>query len=178
MTDKFKHITEVLQNRADTSFQPTDAQKRAKSQFWSRLEAQAIQVPPVPDHAIAARLVDDTANLAKWWPQAGFASWFWNRNEFQESLDFAAIVGLEVLVRGLQSAQTPFGQKVPAIKLIMELQGRIGKSADDSGMLDERIARMSKTELEEYIGKSMKLVSSPEKELTTSADTDTLPTAK
>lgn len=155
-------IEKALTVRAENQFRPTNEQKRAKSQFWTTIEKQSVpDISAEPNRSVAALYGSDD-RIPGWWSTPGFADWFWNRNEFQEGLDYLAHVCLTSLEAILTSGTSSDNSKVSAAKLILEASKKIGKQ-DTAEQFDEKVARMSRAELEEYITKSMKLVTPVDK---------------
>lgn len=157
MSDRklLKNIERVLSNHNQASFQPTNEQKRLKAQFWT---VAGTNLPPAPDRALAAQYVD----VGVHWDTPGFPAWLWNAAAFDAQVDYLAQVSVEELEKLLLSTRAGDAVKLGAIKLSLELAKKIGKPADSEGMLDDKIAQMSKAQLEDYIQKSLKLVTKPE----------------
>lgn len=170
-------IQQVVSSRADSGFTPTNAQKRVKSAFWTHFgTGSSIQAPTEPTLAIAASF---DPQLRQYWTQPGFKEWFWNQSEFDERLDFLAQVALDELESILSNRQVAPSAKLPAIKIALELSGKLGsKSAESGEFADAKIASMDRKQLEEYIQKSLRLVSGPDNRLTESAQPDTITPAK
>lgn len=158
MTDKtlLSKLDKVLVAKATTSFRPTNEQKWLKSQFWKAVEAaQLPSLPPTPNEALAAQYVALDGN----WAQEGFPEWLWDQGSFDAQVDYLAQVALDELEKVLTSSRASDNVKLGAIKLSLEVAHRLGKQPEGAEFADEKIAKMSKAELEEYIGKSLKLVS-------------------
>lgn len=148
-------IGKLLSDRAEKPYVPSPAQKQAKAQMWKRA---GDTLPERPELATASRFVDDTANLAKWWDTPGFQAWLWNRNEFDERLDYLASIVLDQFETILTSARSSDSAKMAAAKMVLEASRKLGRTSDGAEFADEKIAKMDRGQLEEFIAKSMKLV--------------------
>lgn len=157
MSDKtvLKAIEKVLSSRADTAFRPTNDQKRIKSQFWASVRASSINLSVNPDSSIAASYIDLGTN----WEVPGFSQWLWDEKSFDTQADYLAQVSMDELERLLTSHLAAPTVKLGAIKLALEVARKLGKTNDSPEFADSKIGEMDKRQLEEYINKSLKLVS-------------------
>lgn len=142
----------------DLLFKPSDAQIRAKSAFWSRFYDNPICDPQSLTLTVASQFVGDS-RIERWWSTPGFREWFSNTNEFRERLEMLAYKSLTRLEQIIDSPTTNPNAQVNAIKLLMEMGRKLPRLQQDTEKYaDEKIAKMSKAELEEYIRRNIKLV--------------------
>lgn len=150
-----KLLRAVISTTQDVAvFLPSDNQRACKSQFWTRIAESGIQLPPELDLATASRYTSDP-RIQAWWSAPNFSQWFSNSQEFRERMEFLANIAIDELQSLIQSAGTQASAKTAAIKMVMEIAGKMPKQKADAESEDDVIARMSKTELEEYISKKM-----------------------
>lgn len=156
MSDDINKLLQmVISTTADVAiFHPTDEQRASKSQFWTRIADSGIQLPPDLDITTAVKFADDR-RLTSWWTTPGFPQWFANSQEFRERMEFLANLALDQLQDIISSPSVAASAKTPAIKMIMEIAGKMPKQKSESESEDEIISKMSKTELEDYINKKM-----------------------
>lgn len=149
-------IEKVLSEKSE-GFTPTEAQKKAKSRFWATCSGEGGPTPsPLPniEQALQFGSID-----RKWWDESGFRDWFWNRNEFNERLEYIGLLALEELESTLKSKLVTSAQKIPAIKLALEVAHKLGgKGQGESIDLPDKLANMSKKQLEDFIESRRKLL--------------------
>jgi hypothetical protein len=149
-------LTAASRELATQTFpEPTEAQQRAKSTFWSTFRTGDIPPPTAPvDLATALRYGGDK-RITEWWEVPGFRDWFSNSREFAERVAFLEVLALDALHDILRSKQTSPQAVLTAAKLVLEMADRMPRSrsgtAPDSPGTDKRVSEMSKEELTEYI---------------------------
>lgn len=157
-----KLISTEMPDLEITVFSPTREQQQAKASFWSFFMSGDVSVAPKYDLATALRYSRDK-RMRQWWDLPGFQSWFHNKDEFRQKAEFLSNSALHHLEAILVDEKAQAGAKVQAIKLIMELSGKLSKSTDGDKFADEKISRMSRVELEEFIrNQSEKLMTQQE----------------
>ncbi len=133
------------------SFSPTEAQRRAKSNFWSFLASGEALPPAEVDLAIATKYAGDR-RITEWWSLEGFADWFANKDDFRQRVEFLADLALDELYKLIKGAETQDSAKVAAIRMIMDVGKKISqKTPTEESIVGEKIASMDKKQLEEYI---------------------------
>lgn len=137
---------DILNRRIEQGFTPSDEQKKAKSAFWTYVQESGVSTPPDYSPQMAAKFVNPT-----WIKQAGFTEWFWNQSEFSERLEYLAQLALDELETTLKSKLITASQKIPAIKLALEVASKLNQRQAATDGLPERIASMSRQELESLI---------------------------
>lgn len=147
------------------SFSPTEAQRRAKSNFWSFFASGEALPPTQVDLATATKYAGDK-RVSEWWSLEGFADWFANRDEFRQRVEFLADLALDELYKLIKDSETQATAKVAAIRMIMDVGKKISQKAPtEESVVGEKIASMDKKELEEYIKSRLsKLSIEPENE--------------
>lgn len=164
-------LLSALQGALDTQFQPTNAQKQAKSTFWSSFSSGEGSPLPAQSLVMALRFGRDS-RLSTWWEIPGFQDWFWNRDEFRQRMEYLAALAIDELEMILTSRSHSAPDKLNAIKLIMQVTGKTGSPATEES-LPESIQKMSRTQLEEYIRSGVRLLN-PSEDLTVPTKPDTV----
>lgn len=137
------------------AFQPSDAQRRAKSNFWSFFAAGNALPPTDVDLAMASKYAGDK-RIEEWWKLDGFPSWFSNKDEFRQKVEFMADVVLDEFFSMIRNPGTQATAKVAAGKVILEAAKKLNQKApSEDAQVSEKIAKMSKEELEAYIRSRM-----------------------
>lgn len=145
------------------AFSPSDEQKIAKSRFWTAFVDSGMVMPSQGlDAATAARL-GGNAGIRKWLEEESFQSWFFNKDEFRQRLEFVAELALDQLQAGLQDLNLNPGAKAGLIKIALEVSGKLNKKvATDDEFADEVINKMTKEQVTEFLKKKMHLISGGE----------------
>lgn len=147
---KLQQIASRIAEEVTTTYEPTDEQQRVKSQFWGRLtQDPSTPIPPTPNLALALRL-GGNRGIENWWKQPGFPEWFWNKQEFEQKLDYVAMVALQELETTLRTRSIDQEKKIPAIRIALELSGKL-RAATQAEPVDKKIAQMDRKQLEDYI---------------------------
>lgn len=133
------------------SFSPTEAQRRAKSNFWSFFASGEALPPTQVDLALATKYAGDK-RITEWWSLEGFADWFSNKDEFRQRVEFLADLALDELYHLIRDPETQATAKVAAIRMIMDVGKKVAQKAPtEESAVGEKIASMDKKQLEEYI---------------------------
>jgi hypothetical protein len=144
-------IRQVLTKVQDvTEFTPTEAHRMAKSRFWSFFSSGDSLPPPTVTIDLAAKHAGDR-RILDWWNLDGFSSWFSNKDDFRQRVEFLADLALDQLYVLLKSPETAAPAKVAAIRMIMDVGQKIASKAPKEESPDDKISRMTKPELEAYI---------------------------
>ncbi len=146
-----------------TVFSPTREQQQAKANYWSFFLTGDVSVTPKQDRSSALRYGRDR-RISQWWDSPGFQHWFLNKDEFRQRAEFLANSSLMHLEHILLDEKSKGSEKVAAIKLIMEISGKLKKGdAGDEKFADSKIAQIGREELEEFIrNKSRSLLNEQE----------------
>lgn len=146
----------ILDQAVDVvAFQASDAQKRAKSNFWSFFASGDALPPTDVDLATASRYAGDR-RISEWWTLQGFPEWFANKDEFRQKVEFMAGVVLDEFFSLIRSPDTQATAKVAAGKVILEAAKKLNnKPASEESQVSDQIAKMSKDELEAFIRNRM-----------------------
>jgi hypothetical protein len=135
---------------------PSAEHRKAKATFWSHFLDGETPVPEPIDLAAARRFCGDR-RIENWWSLPGFVDWFTNREEFRQRVEFISNLALDNLEQVLRDKDTGATARIAAIKLVMELGNKLPKAAGkEAQYADEKIAGMSKEQLEEYIQKNIR----------------------
>lgn len=161
MANKQPSTVEVLDIIVDElTYLPTPEQRKAKSAFWARFSDNPVCEPEDITSALAIRFSGD-GRVNKWWNHEGFRSWFQNRDEFRQRMEYLANLAMDRLEEILTiSARVPgmAGAQIAAGKLIMEVARKTPSKTAAEKFLDESVSKMSKLELEEFIRKRLTLL--------------------
>lgn len=148
-------LTQASRELRQLHTDPTDAQRRAKSVFWSVFRDGSIPAPTQVDLATALRYVTQEPHLRDWWSLPGFPEWFGNSREFAERISWLETLALDSLEDILRSKQVSPQSILTAAKLVLEISDRVprGRStaADTATTSDTEISSMSKEQLREFI---------------------------
>lgn len=153
-----KDINKILAAAStDLTFAPTPDMRRAKAAFWHRVaDAPALDGGPVT--LAAAQQVGADKRLNKWWTLPGFAEWFQNKEEFRERLEYLADIALDSLEQVLTDPDSNPSAKVASAKLVLEAASKMPKK--DAEAPASRLETMSRGELEDYVRKNLKFLTS------------------
>lgn len=150
---------EILEEAVEVlPFEPNKAQQQAKARFWVNYRNN----PLVPvDELTKAEIVNmaGTESIRKWWNLSGFESWFLNRQEFTERIEYLANLSLDALEQIIVN-QDPKAQaaRVNAIKVVSELAHKMPKKEQSGSnqFLDRAIssiASMDAVQLQAFLEK-------------------------
>lgn len=170
MSSHLKNISKVLTAASqEVVFSPTPDMRRAKAAFWASLEGT-----PAGDLAesmtlAAAASMGADKKLSRWWSIPGFSDWWQNKEEFKQRLEYLAQLALDSLEAVLLDPDSNATARVNSAKLVLEAANKMPKKqAEDT--VDQRLAGMSRNELEEYVRTRMKyLTPAPEADTVDSA---------
>lgn len=169
--------TNALSIPDDNMFLATPLQRRAKSAFWARVGQGNIQVHEDIDLATVSQFVRYKA-LPTWWSLPGFRSWFLNQYEFSQKMEYIAFLCQDRIIEILEDKTANPNAVVKIMQMVFEMSGKFPRrKAGEEKFLDEEISKMSSTQLEEYLKKTVKLVSlakDDKKDLTTLPNSDRL----
>lgn len=158
-------LNRLLSQTRDLSiFQPDNDQRRAKSNFWTYFASEeGVPLPPTPDLALALRFGADS-RITKWWPLPGFQDWFLNRDEFRQRMEYLSNLCLDQLETIVTTNSSANSDKLNAIKLIMQVARKTPSPGDSAAekFADDKIGKMGRPELEEFIRRNIKLVDTPD----------------
>lgn len=153
----------LLANRIDRArdvsvFRPDNAQKAARSRFWTHYIVTDTPTPQEVDLALATRLCGDS-RISTWWDLPSFQDWFQNKEEFIQKVDYLAHEALDELGMILHNPEANGNTKMAAIRTALELSGKLGsgKSAVKSDDSDP-INNMNKEQLEKYISQRLSIL--------------------
>lgn len=170
MSSHLKNISKVLTAASqEVVFSPTPDMRRAKAAFWASLEGT-----PAGDLAenmtlAAAASMGADKKLSRWWSIPGFSDWWQNKEEFKQRLEYLAQLALDSLEAVLMDPDSNATARVNSAKLVLEAANKMPKKqAEDT--VDQKLAGMSRNELEEYVRARMKyLTPAPEADTVDSA---------
>lgn len=154
-------LTRLLAEISDVvEFTPTKDHRRAKSNFWTSVVEQDVSLPPDPDMLTVARYAGDR-RLEQWWDIPGFRDWFLNRQEFMQRVDTLTQLALDEMERILTSTDPKSNTaKVAVMRMALEAGGKLGANRESSSeeTTDDKILRMTRKELEEFIQEKNRLL--------------------
>lgn len=151
----------LTQKTAEGQFQPTNDQKRAKSAFWGSFTEQSVVLPgDTPNLSLVLQFLVNEGKITEWWAMPGFPAWFWNNQEFNQRKEYIASLAMDELEKVLLSNQLSPDKKIQAIRLSLELSGKLDKQ-EGAAPIDSIIGKMNREQLREYINKRTRLTSVP-----------------
>lgn len=153
---------------ADVAFVPHPEMRRVKAAFWVMQSENPLYDPAHITREQASSLTGES-RLLRWWSMEGFPQWFTNRDEFRHRLQYVADLALDSLEAILVNDQSQDSARVRAAQIVLEAAGKMpsrSTSTSKSGDQDDRITRMDRKELEEYIRRAAALL--PERAATAS----------
>jgi len=141
-------LTELLTSSSD--FVPTDGQRRLKTAFWATYEGDKQNV------SMAAVLAEtDNSSITNWWSKPGFQSWFKNRDEGRQRLEYLFFKALDCLEDILKDTDPKTASaRVNAVKAIAELANKIPSKYQTDKLADADINKMNRQQLESYLKKN------------------------
>lgn len=154
-----KDINKILAAAStDLTFAPTPDMRRAKAAFWHRFADAPTSLSSDPVTLASAQQFGADKRLSKWWTLPGFAEWFQNREEFRERLEYLADIALDSLEQVLTDPDSNPSAKVASAKLVLEAASKMPKK--DAEAPASRLETMSRGELEDYVRKNLKFLTS------------------
>lgn len=149
-----KKATNALAELAEDSgalFTPNRGQRAIKARFWTILSNSMTSKNPLEMSTVEVMRTVRDNRLGAWINIPGFKDWFFNSTEHIERLeylfDLALIAAEEIL---LSDDPKSANAKVQMIRVIAELAKKMPQKGGDN-FQDEKISRMSKHELEEFL---------------------------
>ena len=154
-----KDINKILAAAStDLTFAPTPDMRRAKAAFWHRFADAPTSLSSDPVTLASVQQFGTDKRLSKWWTLPGFAEWFQNKEEFRERLEYLADIALDSLEQVLTDPDSNPSAKVALAKLVLEAASKMPKKEVESP--STRLEAMSRTELEDYVRKNLKFLTS------------------
>lgn len=146
-----EQIGQVL---TEGTFLPSEPQRRLKAQLLARLADN-----PIMDLGSLSlsdvQSLTNNAQVAKWWPQAGFQDWLLDKTESRARLEYLFALSLEaaeqILLNTDPKAQSA---RVSMIKILAELSGKMPRQTVQANPLPELISKMDKVELQAFLEKN------------------------
>ena len=143
-------------------FRPTRSQARAKAQFHRKAENNPL-LGSLEDLSVQKmEKLAGVKNLGRWMEQEGFREWFlngeYNRELLESAVEMAikeAMLILECPSDGEKGSPRP-GDKLAAMKIILEYAGYAPKKESKAEYKDTEIAEMDEERLDKMIAKAMK----------------------
>lgn len=161
MSSHLKNISKVLTAASqEVVFSPTPEMRRAKAAFWASLDdTPAGDIAETMTLAAATSMGADK-KLSRWWSIPGFSDWWQNKEEFKQRLEYLAQLALDSLEAVLTDPDSNATARVNSAKLVLEAANKMPKKhAEDT--VDQKLAGMSRNELEEYVRARMKYLTPP-----------------
>jgi hypothetical protein len=141
----------------DLVFLPKSEQRQVKSAFWAVVADNPIHDPETITLEDMMKVTGDT-RLRRWIKEPGFREWFLNKEEFRQRLEYLAHLTLDRLEKILSDDEGHASAQVQAAKLIIEAANRMPQKWVKETYLDDRIQKMGKAELEQFIRRNMALL--------------------
>ncbi len=155
------NLDEIRDGLRSGLYSPTPSQKRCKASFWSRYTPGPSTPLPENISLVFAQELTNSPGLKKWWSEAGFRSWFLNREEAREQVEYLFDRSLEVAEDILSSDTAKPGDKVALIKFLAELAGKMPKNtAQAEKYADDDIGKMDENQLKAFLTRKGVLIGS------------------
>lgn len=149
-------LVEVL--ATDLTYIPNAEQRKLKAAFWTRFRENPFCEARDIQKADIFQLTSD-GRIDRWWTQPGFKEWFRNQEEFRERIEALAMSVLDRLTVIMESDDPKLSNaQVQAAKLLMEIAGKMPPKYAKEQYHDDKIARMSKAELESFIQRNVRIL--------------------
>lgn len=133
-------------------FIPTPPMRRVKAAY---LAATAENPITNTDPSLEAALqVTGETRLRQWWSTPGFRSWFSNRDEFRQRVEYLANLALDAIEDILLDGDANPAARNAAAKLMIEAAGKLPKGAGQEKFADEHIQGMDRRQLEQFLRKN------------------------
>lgn len=142
----------------DLTYEPSDAERRAKAQFWAKyyddpkMDRNSISLAAVLDYTGDSR-------ISRWWGKPGFKEWFCNKDEWRQRQEYLVNLAQSVAEDILLDPKANPTAKVALIKFLTESIGRAEARIRETKMLDAAVHNMTAEQLEEFIRSSTKKLS-------------------
>lgn len=155
MSSTLQEVSKLLDGELIHS--PTREQKQLKAAFWTIWADNPIASPDRISLMDVQQLTGSN-EIARWWLQAEFRSWFLNQNEFRQKLEYLAHRSLDVAEEILEADLTDknMNAKVQAIKLIAELSNKVPQRWVKEKIIDAEVQKMDPAQLNAFILKQLK----------------------
>lgn len=144
-----KFLTEVIE--AADLYRPTPDQRLIKAEFQV-----ALANGPSPEKVTAAFAVQITNRgvIERWWPVPGFREWFLDASSFENRAEAYANNALEI-ANEIACTAMKDGDRMSAVKFLVEVAGKIKKHQTEEKFLDESIQKAGLNELNKMIEKAL-----------------------
>lgn len=139
-------------------FEPTPSMRMAKAAFW----AKYAEMPMADDKSITQTMAIQLSNnttISRWWKKPGFEAWFKNKSEWDQRIQYLAVLSLETAEELLTNPRVPAAAKVSLIKTINELANKAPAKSKEIKLVDEGVGKMTKEQLDAFIVEQTKKLS-------------------
>jgi len=156
------NLSKVLAAAAqDVVFEPTPEMRRAKAAFWASLSDHPLGDADTLSLAASKQLGADS-RLSRWWVVPGFVDWWQNKQEFKQRLEYLAQLSLDSLEEVLTSPDSNATARINAAKLVLDAANKMPRNSQPADTLDQKLATMSRTELEAFVRARVKYLTPPD----------------
>lgn len=147
----------------DITFIPTPPMRQTKASYWAFLAENPVYDRDTTTLASALEITHDT-RLSKWWPLPGFATWFCNREEFRQRLEYLANLALDTIEEVLLDSDANANARMRAVQIALEAAAKMPGKSDNQKMLDDRVQKMGRAELEAFLKQNLNILNKLESE--------------
>ena len=161
MSDRMKHTEETLNLAlSELTFLPSPEHRKIKSAFWAVAdETQLVDPSQEVELSTALRFTADN-RLQRWWALPGFREWFANREEFRQRVEYLANLALDTAEEILLDKKANAAARANMVKLMVEVANKMPpRQISKELYIDEKIQKMDRVQLEEYVKRNVKLIS-------------------
>lgn len=158
-SDTLKILAAITSDPRDlVTFVPKDSHRRAKANFWTTVQELGLPIPAEPDYSLALQHSGDAA-IQRWWGEPGFRDWFWNRDELRQRVEMLLHQGLDTIQYLLLDEEGTASSKLESMKILLQMSNKMNPAPEAGDkFLDKKIAEMTRAQLEEYIGRSVRML--------------------
>lgn len=154
---------QILQRHTANEFEPTAAHRQAKSAFWAHYFQEG-DLPPVDFGPALATRVSGYSEVSNWWSQKGFPEWFRNGEEFRQKVEHTSQLALDLIHNLIIDPVARTSDRLNAAKMALEIAAKFPRAAPKQETEDDKISKMSRTEIEEYIRSQVSKLPAPAEE--------------
>jgi hypothetical protein len=151
-------LTEVV-------FLPSPQMRQTKAVYWTSIAESNLYDKSTTTLAAALDVTNDS-RLSKWWSVEGFSRWFCNKEEFRHRVEYLANLALDTIEEILLDSDENANARMKAAQLMLTAAAKMPGNSDTSQlkMIDDRIQRMGKAELESFLKQNMNIINSLDSE--------------
>lgn len=150
-------------------FVPTPQMRKCKAAYLAATADNPMSDNPSLELALQAT---GESRLRQWWSTPGFRSWFANREEFRQRVEYLANLALDAIEEILLDGDANATARNAAAKLMLEAANKLPRGTGPERFADDQINQMSKQQLEQYLRRNGVLPSGSRSQQASETDTE------